>query len=61
MLNYRFPLVGDPETLDLKVELLFRALSPAFMESAGLPELATEEFIPVYTIDSDEATIFLGG
>ncbi len=52
---------GDPESVDLNVEFLFRALSPAFLEGAGLSYLATAEFIPVYTIDSDETTLSIGG
>ncbi len=59
--SYRFPVIGDPESVDLNVEFLFRALSPAFLEGAGLSYLATDEFIPVYTIDSDETTLSIGG
>ncbi len=60
-IGYRFPMAGASGTVDLNVELLFRALSPAFLEGAGLSYLATDEFIPVFTIDADSTSIVLSG
>ena len=60
-IDYRFPRAGASNSVELKAELLFRALSPAFLDGAGLSQLATDEFIPVYTIDSDTASVMLRG
>ena len=53
----KLPTIAFHESIDLDVEFLFRALSPKFMRDAGHPELATEFYIPVYTIDSDERVV----
>lgn len=53
--EYVFPAPGGDDALSVRASFLFRALQPSFVRELGHPEFATDEFLPIFTID--EATL----
>ncbi len=54
--EYRIPVPDTDGPLDVTASFLFRALKPSFVRDLGHPEFATEEFLPIFTIDEESLT-----